>query len=437
MLGPVRACPNLLRAMLLLAVPAVGANSSRAWRVLPIEDCGGNATNSSGEGVSCLEHAPSLTSSSATKAAVLAVLAFLSLVGNAWTIWSIQREGRAVARRHVGAVYALILHLSVADLLVSVCCLGGEAAWSYTVQWLAGDAACKLFKFLQMFSLYLSTFVLVLIGVDRFVVVRYPMKSLGTSGRLNKAIVFSWALSFLLSTPQLVIFRVMKGPFYEDFEQCVTYGFYTEPWQEYVYAAFSLLFMFVLPLLVLLATYVCTVATIARSEKVFRAEVAAGGSAVASELNRKRLIHRAKMKSMRISVVIVATFIVWWTPYYTMMIVLIFLSPDKQFSEELKNGIFFFGMSNSLVNPLIYGAFHLWRPKRRKGGSNSMYYYSRDGSVQQQQRSLVATNSTRRPRGSSTSLLISTPKERAVGVRAQDKQTLLTKPAAARNGFDA
>lgn len=36
-----------------------------------------------------------------------------------------------------------------------------------------------------------------------------------------------------------------------------------------------------------------------------------------------------------------------------------------QVSEDLRSGIFFFGMSNSLVNPIIYGVFHLWRPKRK------------------------------------------------------------------------
>ena len=53
-----------------------------------------------------------------------------------------------------------------------------------------------------------------------------------------------------------------KGPFYEEFYQCVTFGFYTEPWQEQLYTTFSLVCMFVLPLLVLISTYVSTVITI-------------------------------------------------------------------------------------------------------------------------------------------------------------------------------
>lgn len=61
---------------------------------------------------------------------------------------------------------------------------------------------------------------------------------------------------------QLVIFHVEKGPFYEDFYQCVTFGFYTEPWQEQLYTTFSLVCMFILPLLILISTYVSTIITI-------------------------------------------------------------------------------------------------------------------------------------------------------------------------------
>lgn len=43
-------------------------------------------------------------------------------------------------------------------------------------------------------------------------------------------------------------------------------------------------------------------------------------------------MHRAKAKSLKISVVIVAAFIIWWTPYYTMMIIFMFLNPDKHVS---------------------------------------------------------------------------------------------------------
>jgi gonadotropin-releasing hormone receptor len=74
----------------------------------------------------------------------------------------------------------------------------------------------------------------------------------------------------------------------------------------------------------------------AESEKMFKAEVETGGKHVASEVNRRRIIHRAKMKSVRISVVIVVAFIVCWTPYYIMMIMFMFLNPDEHVSNYTK-----------------------------------------------------------------------------------------------------
>ncbi|KAH8038591.1 hypothetical protein HPB51_002230 [Rhipicephalus microplus] len=88
---------------------------------------------------------------------------------------------------------------------------------------------------------------------------------------------------------------------------------------------------------------------------------------------RRRLLHRAKMKSLMITVVIVAAFIICWTPYYCMMIIFIFLEPDEQLTEELQTGIFFFGSSTAMINPLIYGVFHLrhQRPSRGSRQFNS------------------------------------------------------------------
>lgn len=61
---------------------------------------------------------------------------------------------------------------------------------------------------------------------------------------------------------QLIIFDVIKGPFIEEFHQCVTYSFYTAYWQEQLYTTFTLFFMFVVPLTILIGTYVATFRTI-------------------------------------------------------------------------------------------------------------------------------------------------------------------------------
>ncbi|KAH8316782.1 hypothetical protein KR074_007709 [Drosophila pseudoananassae] len=338
--------------------------------------------------MSPMDHAPQLSRSGLLKVYVLAVMALFSLLGNLLTIWNIYktRISRRNSRHTWSAIYSLMFHLSIADVLVTWFCIIGEAAWCYTVQWLANELTCKLVKLFQMFSLYLSTYVLVLIGVDRWIAVKYPMKSLNMAKRCHRLLGGTYILSLVLSLPQFFIFHVARGPFVEEFYQCVTHGFYTADWQEQMYATFTLVFTFLLPLCILFGTYMSTFRTISSSEKMFQGSKLANYSTakLPTQTNRQRLIHKAKMKSLRISVVIIIAFLICWTPYYVMMIIFMFLNPDKRLGDDLQDAIFFFGMSNSLVNPLIYGAFHLCPGKGGKssggGGNNNAYSLNRGDS---------------------------------------------------------
>lgn len=156
----------------------------------------------------CLDHAPVSSTSSIVRGSVLSAMALLSFLGNLATIISLKmgKRSRGRARPSWTAIYSLIFQLSVADLLVTVFCIAGEAAWSFTVEWYAGNIGCKLFKFVQMFALYLSTFILVLIGVDRWLAVKYPMKSMATATRSGRLVIIAWVMSFILSIPQVSIF---------------------------------------------------------------------------------------------------------------------------------------------------------------------------------------------------------------------------------------
>lgn len=173
-----------------------------------------------GTEIKCREHAPVLTRSTFVRATVLSAIAVLSFFGNVATIISIRRgkRSRGRARPSWTAIYSLIFQLSIADLLVTIFCIGGEAAWSFTVEWYAGNVVCKLFKFVQMFSLYLSTFILVLIGVDRWLAVKYPMKSMATATRSGRLVIIAWVMSFVLSIPQVSVSSFKRNSSYKVFK---------------------------------------------------------------------------------------------------------------------------------------------------------------------------------------------------------------------------
>lgn len=171
----------------------------------------GNVTNSSvyqplnSTNATYWEHAPQFTHAALIRVYVLTVLGIISLVGNVAAVLHIAKtlSKRRSSRHNWSAINTLILHLSISDLLVTAFCIFGEAAWSYTVQWIAGELACKLVKLFQMFALYLSTYVMVLIGIDRWVAVKYPMKSLNMAQRCHRLLIFSYILSLIMSLPQV------------------------------------------------------------------------------------------------------------------------------------------------------------------------------------------------------------------------------------------
>lgn len=161
------------------------------------QDCGA-------DNASCVvQHAPVFQPSSLIRVIILTVIGALSLVGNCATLASIWRT-RLRAR---STVYLLLAHLAVADLLVTFFCVLAEAAWTWTVQWTAGDGACKAVKFLQMFSLYLSTFILVVIAFDRFSAIRFPMRRASARRIVIRMVAAVWMLSAALSLPQVCYFR--------------------------------------------------------------------------------------------------------------------------------------------------------------------------------------------------------------------------------------
>ena len=42
--------------------------------------------------------------------------------------------------------------LSIADIFVAFFCILGDAIWNVTIQWNGGDALCRFYKYMQMFS---------------------------------------------------------------------------------------------------------------------------------------------------------------------------------------------------------------------------------------------------------------------------------------------
>lgn len=78
---------------------------------------------------------------------------------------------------------------------------------------------------------------------------------------------------------------------------------------------------------------------------------------------RNNLLRKAKRKALRMSIFIVLAFILCWFPYYVIYTGIAFGYWDKV-SQQLMTGLSFVGLSTSVLNPIIYGAFQLCKVHR-------------------------------------------------------------------------
>ena len=149
---------------------------------------------------------PTFDDVSMTKAIVYGAMFVISFVGNVATLIQMYRM-----RRRKSTINTLIVNLALADLLVTFFCIAGEAAWAATVQWYGGDLVCKSVKYMQVFALYLSTYITVAISLDRCIAILDPMRRNGATLRVRTMILLAWGFSALFSIPQVSFCFLLSG----------------------------------------------------------------------------------------------------------------------------------------------------------------------------------------------------------------------------------
>lgn len=100
----------------------------------------------------------------------------------------------------------LIINLAVADLLFVIFCVPFTAIDYVADEWPLGNAWCKMVQYLIIVTALASIYTLVLMSLDRFLAVVYPIssRSLRNEGNALKAITILWLL--ILSSAIPVIF---------------------------------------------------------------------------------------------------------------------------------------------------------------------------------------------------------------------------------------
>ncbi|XP_072641393.1 oxytocin receptor isoform X2 [Canis lupus baileyi] len=244
--------------------------------------------------------------------AVLCLILFLALSGNACVLLAL----RTTRHKH-SRLFFFMKHLSIADLVVAVFQVLPQLLWDITFRFYGPDLLCRLVKYLQVVGMFASTYLLLLMSLDRCLAICQPLRALRRrADRL--AVLATWLGCLVASAPQVHIFslrEVADGVF-----DC--WAVFIQPWGPKAYVTWITLSVYIVPVIVLAACYGLISFKIWQNLRLKTAAAAAAegregaGRAALARVSSVKLISKAKIRTVKMTFIIVLAFIVCWTPFF-------------------------------------------------------------------------------------------------------------------------
>lgn len=290
-----------------------------------------NASHGNGSAVNPLKRNEDVAKVEVT---VLALVLLLALTGNLCVLWAIHAAKHSKSR-----MYFFMKHLSIADLVVALFQVFPQLVWDITFRFYGSDLLCRLVKYLQVVSMFASTYMLVLMSVDRCLAICQPLRRVDRK-KDRLCVVASWVVSLIFSTPQTFIFSLKEvGSGVYD-----CWGDFVQPWGTKAYITWMSLSIYIIPVAILCACYGLICYKIRKNLNVKTSREhslapAARPSKCAHPLSRVssvRLISKAKIRTVKMTFVVVLAYMVCWTPFFSVQM---WSAWDPAAPREGKSGV--------------------------------------------------------------------------------------------------
>ncbi|KAL0892425.1 hypothetical protein ABMA27_015538 [Loxostege sticticalis] len=284
--------------------------------------------------------------------AVLWVLLVAIVAGNATVVLALLLTKTRKSRMNF-----FIMQLAISDLLVGLISVLPDLIHRITIAWLAGSIACKLMKYLQGVVTYSSTYVLVALSVDRCDAITHPMNFTGSWRRARALILGAWFISFMFCVPMLFLFEE------EDVAGVLQCWSSLSKLQWRIWMTSVFVSLFVIPALTIAACYGVIVVTIRQKSNRVLGRRATATRQYSDDLDSRRassrgIIPKAKIKTVKMTFVIVFVFVLCWSPYMIFDLLQVYgYVPDTQANIAIASLIQSLAPLNSAANPVIYFIF--------------------------------------------------------------------------------
>ncbi|CAM4890348.1 unnamed protein product [Rotaria socialis] len=326
-----------------------------------------------------------------------------------------------------------LLNLAYADLFVGIITVTRDIIEKSCIPFGLGSIGCKLTSFIQGTISYNSSYVLVCVSIDRLYAIIRPMDIRTASSTFRYSLIAaSWVIAMTFASAQLYlrdIDWIRSMPICGNRPDVLN-------WNAYVYFLFVSLYL--VPLIVMTVSYVIIIVIIWKKSSVNRKDETSNernnkskfyrilsfkrgtldANQIESTIRNARslgVIPRAKIKTVKMTLVIVIAFTACWSPYFLLMIMNSLNLIQNYFLIRVTSSLCYM---NSLANPLIYWLFatdffircrqnsgcHLVPRKASEGTTNGVRYsltesrYSIASSKHIQSRSNDDSRSQRTPR---------------------------------------
>ncbi|XP_068275530.1 vasopressin V1b receptor [Nyctibius grandis] len=305
---------------------------------------------------------------------VLATILAIATVGNVGVLLAMYRLRKKMSRMHL-----FILHLGLTDLGVALFQVLPQLIWEVTYRFLGPDLLCRAIKYLQVLSMFASTYMLIVMTLDRYMAVCHPLHTLQQPSRHAYVMIgATWLLSCLLSLPQIFIFSLREVRQGSGVLDC--WADFRYPWGARAYITWTTLCIFILPVGILTICYSLICYEICKNlkGKTQSGAPGTGGPVVAappapsssekrgqcpggqpSRVSSVRTISRAKIRTVKMTFVIVVAYVACWAPFFSMQMWSVWDedAPDDESTNVAFTITMLLASLSSCCNPWIYMFF--------------------------------------------------------------------------------
>ncbi|KAM4588681.1 vasopressin V2 receptor [Odontesthes bonariensis] len=264
-------------------------------------------------------------------------------------------------RKQFSRMRVFVFHLCVADLVVTFFQVCPQLIWDITDRFIGPDILCRAVKYLQVVGMFASTYMIVVMTIDRYQAVCNPIVTFQRRrARWNCAVCAAWCVSLVGSLPQVFIFSRMEvAPGVYD-----CWAQFIKPWGLRAYVTWTTVVIFVLPILTVIG---CQVRICRALHISFHTKTHHFGQAVGKPLSSRTSsvagVSKARVKTVKMTVVIVLAYIICWTPFFTVQLWSVW-DVEAPVETATFTILMLLASLNSCVNPCIYLMFSGNLPRR-------------------------------------------------------------------------